>query len=106
LKKKKAETSWKGNRQQENGADEGKTIAATAAGRKSLFAGAAPVVLKSVRSVSAKINGESAMVRPGYVRTVNVSISWNDSFVFFPFTFPWQTGPFPGPEMNQESRYH
>jgi len=62
------------NAQQEHAADEGKTIAATAAGRKSLFVGAVSVVLRSVRSVSVKINGESVTVRPGYARTVNVSI--------------------------------
>jgi len=74
LKKKKAETSWVGNTQQENAADEGKTIAATAVKKKSLFAGAVSVVLKSVPSVLARTNGESVTVRPGYARTVNVSI--------------------------------
>jgi len=62
------------NTQQENAADEGKTIAATVVKKKSLFAGAVSVVLRSVRSVSVKINGESVTVRPGYARTVNVSI--------------------------------
>ena len=62
------------NAQQENAADEGKTIAATAAGRKNLFAGAVSVVLKSVRSVLARTNGESVTARPGYARTVNVFI--------------------------------
>ena len=45
----------------------------TVARKNKNFAGAAPVVFRSAKSVLKKTSGESVMVQPGSVLTVNVS---------------------------------
>ncbi len=49
------------------------SIGVTAANRNKNFAGAVPVVFKSVKSALKRINGESAMDLPGSVLIVNES---------------------------------